>query len=150
MGREKIGDEVMKVRFSDGTFARIDCVSGNRSDFIRSAVCGVLDFDVSAVAPVLLGPVSVPKKNLIGSVLKKPVVAAVVLRDRRGVEVDTSGFRSDSLLLLEHIFLDRVTSRQASISLGWLGLRFDRAEKELLSSGVVWIDGGFLCHSGGD
>lgn len=38
MPREKIGDDLMQVRFADGTFARIDEVSGNRSEFIRGAV----------------------------------------------------------------------------------------------------------------
>ena len=134
MGREKIGDDVMQVRFPDGTFDGIDKFNPNRSEFIREVVLRELVVrsggDGMKRSALPAKPVAGPKKNsLKGSgskVSARDADKAVLLNLVRG-----KLFRSHE-------------ARKRLEALGWLGLRYDNAERALLSSGALKVEGGLL------
>ena len=140
MPRVKIGDDVMKVRFGDGTFARIDAVASNRSEFIRDAVEAALGGDTTLVEKPASVPARKPspqKKNSTGPSSDKtevnPKMAAA-----------PSGRQADAVSVLGVIRGKRLTSRQVEAEMGWLGLRYANAEKLLLSSGAAAVVDGHL------
>lgn len=136
MAREKVGDDVMKVRFGDGTFDRIDAVSGNRSEFIRGAVEAALGgayepvkkIDMPASEPVETHTLPVPQKK--NSIVPSPKVGKAYTKPVSPRAADIEALRA---LIGEK----RLTSRQAEQAMGWLGLRYANAEKGLLQSGGV-------------
>lgn len=67
--------------------------------------------------------------------------------NRKGSVVDPAGLRPDAVVLLTALRKKRMTSQGAEREMGWMGLRYSRAEGELLSSGLAWLDGGILCAS---
>lgn len=153
MARKKIGDDVMPVRFPDGTFERIDAIADNRSDFIRGAVLSALGSDrdvrVGCSTEIVAGPVDVgigqtepkPKKPS----LTKPVQPKKNF-DRKPVKKD--GLRPDAEVLLASIRKRRWTSKQHEKEMGWLGLRFARAEGDLFDLGLVKVEDGMLVAKG--
>ena len=140
MPRGKIGDDVMKVRFGDGTFARIDAVASNRSEFIRGAVEAALGGDTTSVEKPASVPVrkSVPQKK--NSIVPSSDKAAVNPK----LAAAPSGRQADAAAVLGVIRSKRLTSRQAEAEMGWLGLRYANAEKLLLSSGAAAVVDGHL------
>lgn len=156
MGRLKVGNDVMKVRFADGTFARIDKECGNRNGFIRAAVDAALNsisgldaqIQIAGVEPndilqdmpmrpatekgyKYVAETSLPaakKNSLLGSVSKDPLS----LRDQDKADV------------LAAVAGGRFSSSDLERRMGWLGLRYSRAEKDLLSSGDICIADGVL------
>lgn len=160
MARKKIGDDVMPVRFPDGTFERIDAIADNRSDFIRGAVLNALGSDkqdfrldpkilrdgASAKSDVENRPVN----NLVSEKeqkSKKPVQPKKNF-DRQPVKKD--GLRPDAEVLLASIRKRRWTSKQHEKEMGWLGLRFARAEGDLFQAGLIEVDNGVLVAVGGE
>lgn len=184
MARDKIGSEVMQVRFPDGTFDRIDAAASNRSEFVRDAVAGALaDMEVPLgiggsgggeragdAVPYLTGP---PKKNSIAradpehvdddgsetsfnkpkrSKKADPAVAAVKAAVAgiepsapvRRVSSVPSPRAQDILDVVAVIRSGRYSSNMAARALGWPGLRYANAEKALLASGKVVVEGGVL------
>lgn len=134
MPRGRIGDDVMKVRFCDGTFARIDAVAGNRSEFIRDAVEAALVSSSDPVAKVKR-PDPVPDRVVV-SQKKNSIVPP------SGKSKPVSGRQADADAVLGVIRGRRLTSRQVEAEMGWQGLRYSNAEKLLLSSGsAVFADG---------
>lgn len=114
MAREKVGSDLMQVRFPDGTFDLIDAVSDNRSCFIRDAVSAALGG---------------------GGVRRVP---------RKKNSNVSSGRGADAAVLLEALRKRSMSSREAEKLMGWLGLRYANAEKRLLQDGSVYSDGGIL------
>lgn len=129
--------EKILLKLPAGTLARIDAVSGNRSEFVRDALLSVLgggDLQkVQIAGPKKTGAEKPVSENAGGS--KKNF-------DRKPIEKD--GLRPDEAVLLEAVRRKRMTSQQADRAMGWLGLRFARAESELLSRGLIRVDGGVL------
>jgi len=139
MARLKVGDDVVRVRFRDGTFDRIDAVYENRSEFIRCAVDAALGSDPVRAVPVPVEPaVDTPapqKKNSIVAVPKGSRSGAVSLRD------------GDMASIMEIVGSGRFTSRDIADRLGLAGLRYSRAEAALLKGGRIRFDGGVVCAS---
>jgi hypothetical protein len=124
MARDRVGDDVMNVRFGDGTFARIDKLGGNRSGFIRAAVASALD-------------------AADGGRKKKSFVSSGKKGDRVAV-VAATGRSADQAVVLDLVRSKHLTSHQASDFLGWLGMRYANAEKALLRAGSIAVVDGAL------
>jgi Arc/MetJ-type ribon-helix-helix transcriptional regulator len=137
MAREKIGDDVMQVRFPDGTFARIDEVSSNRSEFIRYAVDKALK----------AGSGQRPKTD-VPAIAERAVKEVPAKRVRSEKKIDgqavSDGLRPDAKVLLEALRGKRMTSRDAEKAMGWMGLRYSKAEGQLLLAGAIRVEGGVL------
>lgn len=165
MAREKVGSDLMQVRFPDGTFDRMDAFGVPRPQLIRYAVEMVLDGKVPYATP--------PKKNSIAradpehvdddgsetsfnkpKVPKKadPAVLAVKAAVSeiepsapvRRVSSVPSPRAQDILDVVAVIRSGRYSSNMAERALGWPGLRYANAEKALLASGKVVVEGGVL------
>lgn len=127
--------EKILLKLPAGTLARIDAVSGNRSEFVREALLSFLDGgEKSSVVVCDKGGAEKPVSENAGGSKKN--------FDRKPIEKD--GLRPDEAVLLEAVRRKRMTSQQADRAMGWLGLRFARAESELLSRGLIRVDGGVL------
>ena len=176
MARDKIGSEVMQVRFPDGTFDRIDAAASNRSEFVRDAVERHLVGTIDAAPGVWETSATPPKKNSIAradpehvdddgsetsfnkpkrSKKADPAVAAVKAAIA-GIEPKPVPKRSstavspraqDILDLVAVIRSGRYSSNMAERALGWPGLRYANAEKALLASGKAVVEGGVLVVS---
>lgn len=134
--------EKFLLKLPDGWLSRIDGVSGNRSEFIREAIGVALGVDGPS------GSVSDKVPEKVGRPDPVPgVPASGVLVNRKGSVVDPAGLRPDAVVLLAALRKKRMTSQGAEREMGWMGLRYSRAEGELLSSGLAWLDGGILCAS---
>lgn len=118
MPRERIGGDLMQVRFPDGTFAAIDAVATVRSEFIRGAVADALD-----------GPGRIKRAP------KKSEIRATSVPSPR---------EADKAALLEALRARRMSSREAEAAMGWPGLRYRNAERDLMASGKVLAQGGVL------
>lgn len=144
MAREKIGSDVMQVRFPDGTFAAIDAVCSNRSEFIRYAVAEALKAGSGQRA-----------KTDAPAIAERAVkeVPAKRLRSKKnfdGQAVSTDGLRPDAAALLEALRKKRMSPKDAEKAMGWLGLRYSKAEGQLLLAGVVRVEGGVLVAEGSE
>lgn len=131
MGREKIGDDVMQVRFPDGTFDRIDNFNPNRSEFIREVVLRELVVRGGGV-------------GMRADVAKVEGVAGVKKNSLKGPGSKVSPRDADKAVLLKLVSGKRLSSSQASKALAWPGLRFSNAERALLACGELKVEGGFL------
>jgi hypothetical protein len=124
--------EKFLLKLPEGTLGRIDAVSGNRSDFIRDAIedslGGVCEEKNSIVAPAVELPDE--PQNIPENIPEN--IPSVSPRER------------DKELLLSLIRGKALTSRSARDSLGLPGLRYDNAEKALLTDGVIAIYDGIL------
>lgn len=141
MAREKIGDDVMQVRFPDGTFARIDEVSSNRSEFIRYAVDEALK----------AGSGQRPKAD-VPAIAERAVKEVPEKRARSKKNFDgqavSDGLRPDARVLLSALREKRMTSRDSEKAMGWMGLRYAKAEKQLIQAGLIRVEGGVLVAEG--
>lgn len=151
MARKKIGDDVMPVRFPDGTFERIDAIADNRSDFIRGAVLSALGSDrvhieVNAGSPSLEVAGKSRKYEIEKPAPQKPTEPKKNF-DRKPVKKD--GLRPDAEVLLASIRKRRWTSKQHEKEMGWLGLRFARAEGDLFQAKLISAEDGILVAKGG-
>lgn len=146
MARKKIGDDVMPVRFPDGTFERIDAIADNRSDFIRGAVLNALGSDrVECHGDVTI---EVPLPRVVRKSPSEKPDRPKKNFDRQPVKKD--GLRPDAEVLLASVRKNRWTSRQHENALGWLGLRFKRAVDDLFQAGLIKVDDGVLVAVGGE
>ena len=131
MARPKVGSDVMPVRFPDGTFAAIDAVSGNRSEFIRRAV-----------ARSLCGGGLPDKGKGVG--LERLKVSDAPKAVSAGRRMDGDIRSGDKAALLALVRENMLNSRAAAKRLGWPGLRYRNAEKALMDEGRLMVVDGFL------
>jgi hypothetical protein len=146
--------EKFLLKLPEGTLGRIDAVSGNRSDFIRDAIedslGGVSEKKNSIVAPVSVkGPVGSGKPlTAYRQLIHDASSPAVELPDEpQNIPENipsVSPRERDKELLLSLIRGKSLTSRSARDALGLPGLRYDNAEKALLTDGVIAIYDGIL------
>lgn len=115
MGRGRVGDDLMPVRFPDGTFERIDALGGNRSEFIRDAVS-------AALGDVVRDRAVVGEKN----------------------SNEGSDLSADALELFGVVSVSPISSRDLEKKFSWLGLRYSKAEAALLSSDLAEVSDGLL------
>ncbi|WP_170759971.1 hypothetical protein [Ruegeria lacuscaerulensis] len=141
MAREKIGDDVMPVRFPDGTFDRIMKINPNRTEFIRKAVA-------DALAAVERGNMQKPhsaEPEVEKPISKKPPQPK---KNFDGKPVDKDELRPDARVLLGQVRQKRWTSKQHEKALGWPGLRFPRAEGDLFQAKLIKVEDGILVAAG--
>lgn len=169
MPREKIGDDVMQVRFPDGTFSRIDAIASNRSEWIRDVVLSVLMMgdaagavvsklkeitgdDAPATPEIVKRAVQMPDDPASGETacdLVRPGEAIPIPRKGRdGQKVDIADLRPDAVVLLGALRKKPMGSRDAEKAMGWLGLRYSKAEKQLIGLGLVRQENGILVAEG--
>lgn len=167
MARDKIGDDLMQVRFPDGTFDRIDELGSNRSEFIRCAVEDALavspkknsfegsveDVDGSADfiddgASEAVNSFNKPKRSKKADPAVEAVKAAVgsivgsaVLPRVSSVVSPRAKDKADALSLIKS---GRYSSRDLEKKFDWIGLRYANAEKALLSENLVHVVDGIL------
>lgn len=164
MAREKIGSDLMQVRFPDGTFERIAATGISRPRFIRDAVEAALsggpaaplnpayaDVDPAALLPkVVPAAKAVPQKK--NSIVRPPELDDPIVSpdDPRMIDPPTkrdpapTGRQADAAAVLAVIRSKPMSSRQVEAAMGWLGLRYSNAEKLLLRSGAVAVVDGHL------
>lgn len=146
--------EKFLLKMSLGTLARIDAVSGNRSEFVRAAIEMALDgldeveafvetagrapSDIIAEIPMTSAPA---KKNSNSAPALSPLPAVQFVRPGSTVVSPRVQDKADLLALVRS---KRLSSRQAKDSLGWLGLRYENAERGLMDDGVIWVSDGVL------
>lgn len=145
--------EKILLKVSEGTMSRIDAVAPNRSEFIREAVeaaLGGYEMDVGAMRKNSVPAVddgSAPESSFGRPKLVKepdPAVEAKPSAPARRVSSDVSPRAQDKVDLMAVLRGGRLSSRQAEQAMGWPGLRYANAEKALLASGQVVVDGGVL------
>jgi hypothetical protein len=140
MPREKIGNDVIPVRFPDGTFDRIVRINPNRNEFIRKAVADALA-DAEGCADVTWPPKGGDEVPLA----RKPDQPK---KNFDGKPVDKEELRPDARVLLEQVRQKRWTSQRHEKALGWLGRRFINAEGDLFELGLIRAEGGILVVAG--
>ncbi|GLO70333.1 hypothetical protein MACH17_18500 [Phaeobacter inhibens] len=163
MAREKIGDDVMKVRFPDGTFTRIDAIAPNRSEWIRDIVIGALDAcdDVGTSSPMTREQAMDPDPLLAALPMKVAEGEEYKFEPRtklppidhieEGPSKETGGdLRPDAVVLLGALRKKRMSSRDAEEAMGWLGLRYSKAERQLIGLGLVHQENGLLVAEGAE
>ena len=99
----------------------VDRIEGNRTEVIRTALGHYLD-----------GP---PRR--LASV-------SVTNRTPSGAQQSLREVHPDDAEVLSMLRERPRSSRDASDAMGWLGIRFDRAERRLLAAGLVRVEGGVL------
>lgn len=148
--------KVYSIRLDEGLMARIDAHDQVRSDFIRDAITTALDRDDVALGGSMqklhiAGPAKPTKiiKRGPGDGGLKPVpvkkksdaVPPAVVRPGSEVVSPRAQDKADLLALIQS---KRLSSRQAKDKLGWLGLRYENAERALMDDGAVWVNAGVL------
>jgi hypothetical protein len=120
------------LKMRAGTLARIDAVSNNRADFVRAAV-------EAALGGVSTMP-SRPKKNSIAGSVKEAV------RPRKSGASKKSGVvvSADQQAVLDYVQGRRVSSRDVEAHFNWLGLRYSKAERQLLAAGLIGFQDGMM------
>lgn len=122
MAREKVGDDVMTVRFSDGTFSRIDAAAGDgkRSEFIRAAVEAALGGSGPKVSP---GVVKAVVRSEAKPVVVRSVPKAIGRPVSRWASDPRYGEFRDMVLRSGSV---GVTSAQVVRETGWTPLLVER------------------------
>ena len=122
-------------RLEEGLVARVDALGVKRADFVRDAIEAALCGD-GVMKPAEMDRVGgapemppAPKKNSLKVPVKK------VSTELRG---------ADEKVLLSELRRQAMTSRDLERKMAWLGLRYSRAEKALLSSGLVVVVDGLM------
>lgn len=140
-----MAQKIFSFRLDEDLVSRIDALDQRRSDFVREAILAALDGRAAGLLAETDREVVLANADQV-RLIKKPVSEKAVRRkknfDRKPIEKD--GLRPDEAVLLEAVRRKRMTSQQADRAMGWLGLRFARAESELLSRGLIRVDGGVL------
>lgn len=156
MARPKVGSDVMPVRFPDGTFARIDAVSGNRSEFIRLAVERALaggglpdkgkgvGLEGLPAVPAILAKSASAATAARAVEAGSEVRAAKAARSKAAAKWTTPLREQDKADLLALVRGNMLNSRAAEARLGWPGLRYGNAEKALMDEGRLVVVDGFL------
>lgn len=139
MAREKVGSDVMQVRFPDGTFARMDerFGKGGRAEFIRDAVLRTLnglDGDVLTVGP---------KPAVREERAKRP--------ERRVLPKGAKLGRWDEQkpVLLAKVRERSMDERTAARELGWAEGLVSRVAAELSEVGYIRYERGLMVHVDG-
>ena len=135
--------KIFSFRLDEDLVSRIDGTGLKRSDFVRGAI------EAALCGSVVPEPVSAPEPTPAAVAALEPAVVSTSVPKKNNSGVSSDGFRvdafrSDSLVLLEALRKKRMTPRDAERAMGWLGLRYSRAEAELLGAGVICLDDGFL------
>jgi hypothetical protein len=124
--------EKFLLKLPEGTMARVEAVSPNRSEWIRDVLLGALD----AWEGVDGG----------GETKSELVRPGEAVRIPRGL--NSANLRPDALALLEALRKKPMTPRDAEKAMGWLGLRYANAEKALIAEGLVVLQDGVLVAEG--
>ena len=154
MARDKIGSDLMQVRFPDGTFSQIDATGISRPEFIRDAVDAVLRGRAPALPPNgsygVVDPAVFAPKDAPAAKKNRDKVSASKPSKSIPVQVSMSGRRTtplreaDKLAVLEFARGGRFSSRDISAAMGWPGLRYQNAENSLMADGAIRFDGSVL------
>lgn len=153
--------ESVLLKLPEGMLARIDAVSGNRSEFIRRAVMSALVGLDSDVVPARLREAAVSSGALVEKakdVRKPPArpVASAVSPSKRsgGIGFDermaglsarlSAGRASDCRVVVEALRERRMSERDLERALGWVGIRCQNAVMALMGAGVVSTESGLL------
>jgi hypothetical protein len=142
--------EKVLLTLEEGTLARIDAASGNRSEFIRAAVAEKLDGAAEDGGATSIYVASLRKQlaDLTGEVerlraavpVKKPYVAPKVSSEKDW-SLEHPRWGEDNAVILGA--LDGPKSARSLVAvLGWQEMRVDRALQRLMKGGMVTSEGG--------
>ncbi|GGE30002.1 hypothetical protein GCM10011360_17600 [Primorskyibacter flagellatus] len=111
--------KIYSIRFDPDLMARVDASGVGRSEFIREAV----------------------EAALVASPVKRPAAPSA---SKKNSSEKSSRWAADDAAVLDVIRGGRFSSRDVEKRIGWMGLRYSKAEKRLLESGAVMVVDGVL------
>ena len=136
--------KIISVRLDEDLISEVDKLCpkrGERSDFISDAISeklhGALDVCEEGSGET--------KSDLV-----RPGEAIPI--PRKGVDgqaVNICDLKPDAVVLLSALRQKRMASREAEKSMGWLGLRYSKAERSLIGAGLVAVVDGVLVPTDG-
>ncbi len=132
--------EKFLLKLPAGTFARIGAVSSNRSEFVRAAIEAALGAGPEKKNSIVARAPS----DILEDLPMKPAPDGPHKVDVRTPLPSLSPRDRDKALLLSLIRGKSLTSRSARDAMGLPGLRYDNAEKALLTDGVIAVHDGIL------
>ena len=148
--------EKMLLKLPEGTLARLDAISGNRSKFVRDLVLGAVSGG-GKPEPVVREGTPKPVRKPFGekpekSIVQKPQTAPRVSVGKKKnstvpveeVEARLGKLRPDARDLYAVVRGGSVSPRVAATELGWMQMRVDRAERELVNAGLVSYQSGLM------
>ncbi|WP_416558555.1 ribbon-helix-helix domain-containing protein [Phaeobacter sp. JH20_02] len=125
--------KIFSFRLDEELIAEVDRrfpKRGERTEFVADAVAEKLGLDT-------------PVKAKMPPIAKR-AVAPKPEKSPKGADM----LRPDAVVLLAALRKKSMTSRQAKAEMGWLGLRYENAERVLLSEGSAAVVNGVVVPTG--